>query len=183
MTNVEVWLLAVSLAMDCFTVSITGGIIIRRICWRTCLLMAFFFGLFQALMPLIGWVCIHTIVQYFESFEAWIPWIALGLLGFIGGKMLIDGLSHEEQATSSKFTLGVIIAQAAATSIDAFAVGVGFRAQDVEIISAALIIAVTPFFIAFAAVCIGKRFGDMLGKKAELLGGAILVAIGIKSVF
>ena len=175
----EIFLIGVGLSMDAAAISMSNAMVHGK--QRSRLLeMAFMFGFFQGLMPVLGFF----LCGIFSDVIARMGKILVMLiLGFIGGKMLIDGLSHEEQATSSKFTLGVIIAQAAATSIDAFAVGVGFRAQEVEIISAALIIAVTTFFIALAAVCIGKRFGDMLGKKAELLGGAILVAIGIKSVF
>lgn len=175
----EIFLIGVGLSMDAAAISMSNAMVHGKEKARL-FEMAAMFGIFQGLMPLLGFF----LCGIFSDVIARMGKILVMLiLGFIGGKMLIDGFSREEQITSSKFTHGVILAQAAATSIDAFAVGVGFRAESVEIFSASVIIAVTTFFIALAAVAIGKRFGDMLGKKAELLGGAILVAIGIKSVF
>ena len=175
----EIFLIGVGLSMDAAAISMSTAMAPGK--QRSRLFeMAFMFGFFQGLMPLLG----YGLCSVFSDVIARMGKLLVFLiLGFIGGKMLMDGFSHEEQTTASKFTRTVVIVQAAATSIDAFAVGVGFRAQEVEVFSAALIIAVTTFFIALAAVAIGKRFGDMLGKKAELLGGAILIAIAIKSVF
>ena len=94
MTTLEIWLLAISLAMDCFTVSITSGIIMRRICWRTFFIMAFFFGLFQAVMPLIGWFAASRFSHLIEDYD---HWIAFGLLAFLGGRMIKESFSNEDK--------------------------------------------------------------------------------------
>ena len=106
MNNLEIWLLAISLAMDCFTVSITSGIILRKICWRTCLTMAFFFCLFQALMPLAGWFFASRFNHLIESFD---HWIAFGLLAFLGFKMIKDGISGDEKCCFDPNRMKVIL--------------------------------------------------------------------------
>ena len=140
------------------------------------------FAFFQALMPMIGWICVHTIVEYFKSFESWIPWIALALLGFIGGKMLLEGLRPSEDAEEkTEVGLTALLVQGVATSIDALSVGFTIAEYGVlQALLSATIIGVITFAISFGAVFIGKKFGTKLGDKAVILGGFVLIAIGIK---
>jgi putative Mn2+ efflux pump MntP len=140
------------------------------------------FAFFQALMPMLGWICVHTIAQYFESFEKMIPYIALALLGFIGGKMLVEGLKNQEEACNIEaITLPLLLVQGVATSIDALSVG--FKISDytapLALLCAVLIAAVT-FVICLAGVIIGRKFGTKLAGKASVLGGVILIAIGLE---
>ena len=145
-------------------------------------LVAGVFGIFQGLMPLIGWICIHTICQYFKAFEAFIPWIALILLGVIGGKMFLEGIKNQESETEkSGLGFGALIVQGIATSIDALSVGCtiseyGFFMAFV----CALIIALVTFGICFSGLIIGKKFGTKIAGKASIFGGAILIFIGLE---
>ena len=116
MNTLEIWLLAISLAMDCFTVSITSGIIMRRICRRTFFVMAFFFGLFQAVMPLIGWFCASRFSHLIKDYD---HWIAFGLLAFLGGRMIKEGFSNDDKCCFDPTRLKVVLTLAVATSIDA----------------------------------------------------------------
>ena len=140
------------------------------------------FGFFQALMPMIGWVCVHTIVRYFKAFEKFIPWIALILLLYIGGKMLIDGIRNkEEEAEALKVGAGALIVQGLATSIDALSVG--FTISEYDFLMAlvcSLIIAGVTFIICMAGLMIGKKFGTKLSNKATIFGGIILIIIGLE---
>ena len=175
-------LLGLGLAMDAFSVSLANGLNesnmkINRMCF-----IAGIFAFFQALMPMIGWTCIHTVLQYFKEFEKFIPWIALGLLGFIGGKMLIEGIKNDEpdiQTTSVGIT--VLLVQGIATSIDALSVG--FTIAEYGLIMAlvcAAIIAVVTFFICMTGLAIGKKVGKKFSNKAAILGGTILILIGLE---
>ena len=138
------------------------------------------FAAFQAIMPLTGWVCVHTIVQYFRAFEQFIPWIALILLGYIGGKMLYDGITGgdgEEEDCGVGFK--ALMLQGVATSIDALSVG--FTIADYDFFSAllaALIIAAVTFFICMGGLVIGRTAGTRLAGRAGILGGVILLFIG-----
>ena len=116
MTNLEIWLLAISLAMDCFSVSITSGIILRRICWKTFITIGFFFGLFQAMMPFLGWLGAKSFHHYIEAYD---HWIAFGLLSFLGVRMIKEYFSDEESESFNPRKLKVILTLAVATSIDA----------------------------------------------------------------
>ena len=175
-------LLGVGLAMDAFSVSLANGLNEPKMKVRKIGTIAGIFGGFQALMPLIGWICIHTIAIYFEMFQKLIPWIALALLGYIGGKMLIEGIKNDgdEDDTCSIGLKGLLV-QGVATSIDALSVG--FTIADYNFMKAlicAIIIAVVTFFICVAGVFIGKKFGTKLANKASILGGVILIGIGIE---
>lgn len=175
-------LLGVGLAMDAFSVSLANGLHepsmkLRRMCG-----IALIFAVFQALMPMAGWVCIHTIVQYFRVFESLIPWIALILLCYIGGKMLLDGI-REQNSESEPVQVGLtaLLVQGVATSIDALSVG--FTIADyvlLEALLAALIIAVVTFAICMIGLKLGKTMGTRLAGKAGILGGAILIFIGLE---
>lgn len=175
-------LLGVGLAMDAFSVSLANGLNEPNMKKRKMCGVAGVFAAFQALMPMIGWVCVHTIVQYFSAFEKFIPWIALALLGFIGGKMLIEGIKGDgEEIEKPEVGFVSLMIQGIATSIDALSVG--FTISKYGFLMAlvcALIIAVVTFFICMAGLGIGKRFGTRLSGKATILGGVILIMIGIE---
>ena len=130
MTSFEIWLLAVGLAMDCFAVSIASGIVLRRVQWRAMLLMSLSFGIFQALMPLIGWTAASLFSHLIEEID---HWVAFGILGFLGVRMIREGLKSEEcRETFDPTRLFVVFTFAVATSIDALAVGVSFAFVGME---------------------------------------------------
>lgn len=175
-------LLGIGLAMDAFSVSLANGLNEPDMKAHKMTGIAGVFAGFQAAMPLIGWLCVHTIVQYFHSVEIFIPWIALILLGYIGGKMLYEGIKNkEEEASAVKLGLGALLIQGIATSIDALSVG--FTIADYNLIMAVvcvIIIAIVTFIICMAGLAIGKKFGTKLAGKAGILGGLILIGIGIE---
>ena len=175
-------LLGVGLAMDAFSVSLANGLNepcmkLRKLCF-----IAGIFALFQALMPLAGWVLVHSFVQHFKSFEKFIPWIALILLSFIGGKMLFEGVTNkDEDVCTPGVGFGALIIQGVATSIDALSVG--FTISDYNFAQAlisALIIAAVTYIICTIGLVIGKKAGTKLAGKAGILGGVILILIGIE---
>lgn len=177
-------LLGVGLAMDAFSVSLANGLNDTKMKKGKMSLMAGVFSVFQFAMPMIGWICVSTVAQYFSVFEKLIPWIALILLCYIGGKMLIEGIknkdSEEEEKKGAANLTGLLI-QGVATSIDALSVG--FTIADYnfhESLIACLIIGVVTFFICFAGLAIGKKAGTKLAGKAGIFGGAILIFIGIE---
>lgn len=176
-------LFGIGLAMDAFSVSMANGLNEPKMHKSKRFLIAGTFSFFQIIMPLIGWLCIHTIAERFEAFQKFIPWIALILLLYIGGEMLIEGIKNrnEEIETGRSLTFTKLIIQGIATSIDALSVGFTiaeypFRAAFVE----AMIIGVVTFGICLAGIQIGKIFGLKLKSKAAVLGGVILIAIGLE---
>lgn len=175
-------LLGVALAMDAFSLSLANGLQEPKMRRTRMCTIAGVFGGFQALMPLIGYFCIHTIVSLFTSLQKWIPWVALLLLCFIGGKMLLDGLrGGEAEETTQAVGFGALLLQGIATSIDALSVG--FTMADygwLQAIVCALIIALVTFVICIAGLLIGRKVGTVLAGKASILGGVILIAIGIE---
>lgn len=174
-------LLGVGLAMDAFSVSLANGLNEPRMGVRRMSLIAGVFAFFQFAMPMIGWICVHTIVQYFTFFEKLIPWIALLLLGYIGGGMLKEGLSGETDEVKAGVGVKVLLMQGVATSIDALSVG--FTIADYGFLMAfvcALLIAAVTFVICMAGLTLGKKFGTKLAGKASILGGVILIGIGIE---
>lgn len=175
-------LLGVGLAMDAFSVSLANGLNDPYMKKKKMCGIAGVFAVFQALMPMIGWICVHTIVQYFKEFEKFIPWIALILLAFIGGGMLKDGIKGgEEETGGAAVGFVALMVQGVATSIDALSVG--FTIAEYGFFMAlicAIIIAVVTYFICMAGLMIGKRFGTKLSNKATILGGVILILIGIE---
>lgn len=144
------------------------------------------FAFFQALMPMIGWVCVHTVAQAFTSFNKLIPWIALVLLSFIGGKMLVEGILQMRRGETCedreiKAGFGALVVQGIATSIDALSVGFDIASYDwLMALTSALIIAVVTFFICWGGVLIGKKFGTRLESRASIFGGVILILIGLE---
>ena len=173
-------LLGVGLAMDAFSVSMANGLHDPQMSRRRGVQIAGTFGIFQAVMPMTGWVCVHTIVELFSSFEKFIPWIALILLGYIGGKMLIEGIKGEETEEAAELSAGALFMQGVATSIDALAVGVTFAFLETPILSAVSLIGVTTFCISVAGVAVGCWFGARYKQRAEITGGVILVLLGCK---
>lgn len=175
-------LLGAGLAMDAFSVSMVNGL--SNSCMRRhkMVLIAGTFAFFQAIMPLTGWICVQTIVTLFESFEKCIPFIALALLGYIGGKMLYEGIKNEESSCEgNKLGFFTLMMQGVATSIDALSVG--FTIADYDWLHAticALIIALVTYILCMIGVMVGKKFGSGLSGKANILGGIILIAIGIE---
>lgn len=206
MTILEIWLLAVALAMDCFAVSITGGFALSKIpvsahsgtsstssthsslvqAWKKIpmkpiVMMAVLFGFFQAAMPLIGWIGTKYFSSYIERFD---HWIAFGLLAFIGGKMFIEGMKGGEEAHFDPTSLKVVIVLAVATSIDALAVGISFTCVGwtafSDILMPILIIGLVSFLFSVAGNMIGIFLGRKFHFPIEQIGGIILVFIGVK---
>lgn len=168
--------------MDAFSVSLADGLNESRMKPRRMCAIAGTFAFFQAAMPIIGWICIHTIVEKFKAFEKFIPWIALTLLGYIGSKMLFEGLRKggEEQVVS-ELTFGALMMQGVATSIDALSVG--FTIADynwIKALLAALLISAVTFIICIIGLIIGRCCGTKFSDKAGILGGVILIIIGIE---
>ena len=176
-------LLGVGLAMDAFSVSLANGLNEPCMSRKKACGVAGVFGIFQGMMPFIGWVCVSTVAKYFSFFERLIPWIALALLLFIGGKMIYESLTCKEEdgCCCRSLTLGTLLVQGIATSIDALSVGFTIADYDwlLALISS-LIISATTFLICLLGIEIGKRAGTHLAGKAGMLGGIILVIIGIE---
>lgn len=184
MTAIETWLLAVGLAMDCFAISIASGILLKRTFWRPMLTMAFFFGFFQALMPLIGWACASMFSHLIEDVD---HWLAFAILTFLGGRMVLESFKEENCRQDFDPTrLKVVLMLAVATSIDALAVGVSFAFLGMKSIAIILSPVGIIGFVSFALSWIGLMFGIRFGcgfarrLKAERWGGIILILIGLK---
>lgn len=175
-------LLGVGLAMDAFSVSLANGLHEPDMKNRKMCGIAGVFALFQAAMPMIGWICVHSLLRYFIAFSKFIPWIALILLLFIGGKMLADGIRKECTETETpKVGIAALLLQGIATSIDALSVG--FTIAEYGFLKAfvcALIISGVTFVICMAGLDIGKKFGTKYANKATVLGGTILILIGVE---
>ena len=168
--------------MDAFSVSLANGLNEPKMSRRKAGIIAFVFAFFQALMPLIGWVCVHTFVEHFRAFERYIPLIALVLLCYIGASMLISAITHKnDDDEKPKVGFIALMVQGIATSIDALSVGFTIANYNaIMALTAALIIAAITFIICYAGVLLGKKFGTKFSNKAEILGGAILIFIGIE---
>jgi len=185
MTLLEIWLLAIGLAMDCFTVSIASGIILKQIQWRPMLMMAFFFGVFQAAMPLAGWGCTNVLSGLVESFD---HWIAFSLLAFLGGKMIWESFKSEEECHHfNPVCLKVVLALAVATSIDALAVGISFACLGMSSIHSILSLVLLIGWVSFVFSIFGLLIGVFCGKRfhwpVERWGGMILIVIGCRILY
>lgn len=175
-------LMGVGLSMDAFAVSICKGLSMRKVNKKQCFVIGLFFGGFQALMPFIGWVLGSQFEQYITSIDHWIAFI---LLGFIGGKMVVEAIREKDEAVEvgkmdPPLDLKEMFILAIATSIDALAVGITFAFLQVPIVEAISIIGITTFVISVIGVYVGNFFGNRYKKKAELAGGIILILIGLK---
>ena len=189
-------MLGVGLAMDAFSVSIVNGLNEPNMRRKKSIAIAGTFAFFQFIMPLIGWTCVHTIAEIFKEFQKCIPWIALILLVYIGGKMLIEGIKdmfvvtdcskHEEkheEKLEETVCLGrmALFVQGIATSIDALSVGFTISGYGfLEALFSSIVIAVVTFFICIFGLISGKKFGEKLSDKATIVGGLILIFIGLK---
>ncbi len=182
-------LLGIGLAMDAFSISLANGLNEVSMSKSKVCKVAGTYAFFQAVMPMAGWICVHTIVEYFTHFQKFIPWIALFLLLYIGGKMIFESLKAKKQKTESSsesynekcLTFRVLMIQGLATSIDALSVG--FTISDytwIFALVASLIIAFVTFVICVAGLFIGKRFGTKFADKTQIVGGLILIGIGIE---
>ena len=181
MTFTEILLIGIGLSMDAFAVAVSKGLSMQKINYKAGLIIALFFGVFQAGMPLIGYFAAIRFEKYIVAAD---HWVAFGLLLFIGGKAIVEAIkeirSGEKKEENFKLRYGELVVLAFATSVDALAVGISFAFLSVQIWKSVSIIGVTTFLISFAGVCIGNRFGAKLKAKAEIAGGVILILIGLK---
>lgn len=182
MEILELLLIGVSLSMDAFAVSLCQGLSMPRLNWRHSAVIALFFGGFQALMPVIGWLLGSQFAGYIQSFDHWVAFV---LLLLIGGNMVREAFSPEEEeedgcSAGERLDLKRLFLMAVATSIDALAIGVTFAFLEVQILEAASVIGVTTFVISLAGVAIGNYFGTRYQKRAEITGGVILILLGTK---
>ena len=178
---VELALIGVRLSMDAFAVSICKGLGMKRLRMDQALLIALFFGGFQALMPLLGWFLGSGFQSFIEPVD---HWIAFALLAFIGAKMLWDAFHDDEEedaaAENARLDLKELVMLAIATSIDALAVGISFAFLQVDIVPAVALIGIITFALSFVGVAVGHAFGSRFEKPATIIGGIVLIAIGLK---
>lgn len=195
MDILSIILIAIGLSMDAFAVSVTNGIIIKDLKFKHALKVGLYFGVFQALMPLAGWLAGSQFKEYIVNIDHWIAFI---LLAFIGGKMIHEAyanscevsssgdgaceivITSQAEAVEDPLRMGRLIVLAVATSIDALAVGISFAFLDVSILWTSSVIGMITFVICVAGVYIGKKFGCLFQKGAEIIGGVILILIGFK---
>ncbi len=177
MSYLELFVIAVGLSMDAFAVSICKGLSVRRLKPRHNLICGLYFGGFQALMPVIGWLLGRQFESLIKSID---HWIAFALLVLIGANMIREAVKNEEENLNDSFSPKTMLPLAVATSIDALAVGVTFAFLDVSIVPAVSMIGATTFILSAVGVKIGNVFGTKYKSKAELVGGIVLIAMGVK---
>lgn len=183
MTHIEVWLMALALAMDCFAVSIASGIFFKKVVWRPMLAMAFLFGFFQALNPFLGWWATDMCRELIESVD---HWLAFGILGFMGVRMIAESFKEEEKKRFNPRRYKVIFTLAIATSIDALAVGISFSCMGYEtavsLCYPLAVIFLVSFILTIVGLGLGLKFGNGFAKRlrAEMWGGIILLLIGTR---
>ena len=180
MSITEFLLLSLGLAMDAFSVSVCKGLSMKKIDYKGTVITALFFGVFQAIMPLIGYLLGSRFENFISTYSHWIAFI---LLGFIGGKMIYEVISGDEESeTLSEYRLDIkeLFILAIATSIDALAVGVIFASQKTNLLLSVGVIGAVTFITCLIGVAVGNRFGSKYEKKAEFSGGVVLVLIGAK---
>ena len=179
---IVLFLMGVGLSMDAFAVSVCKGLAMRKVNKKQAIVIGLFFGGFQALMPLLGWTLGIQFEQYITSIDHWIAFI---LLGFIGGKMIVEAVKPDDESVEVKemdppLNIKEMFVLAIATSIDALAVGITFAFLDYPIVESIIIIGISTFVISIIGVYIGNFFGSKYKQKAELAGGIILVLLGVK---
>lgn len=173
-------LLGIGLAMDAFSVSVANGLNEPKMKQSKMFAISICFGVFQFAMPMIGWVCVHYLLKEFESFQKYVPWIALLLLLYIGAKMIVDAIKNDEEEKPAVGFIGLIV-QGIATSIDALSVGFTIAKYDLKMaLIESIIIGVTTALISYVGIIIGKKFGNKYSKSASIIGGVILIAIGVE---
>lgn len=177
METFEIVFIGIGLAMDAFAVSVCKGLSMKKINWKSTLIIALYFGIFQAVMPVFGYFLGSTFSGFVEKVDHWIVFI---LLAIIGGNMIKDSTDDELEKRNDKVDFKTMILLAIATSIDALAVGVTFAFFEVNLLLAIIIIGIITFVLSFMGVLIGNKFGDKFQNKAELTGGIILIIIGLK---
>lgn len=174
---VEIIVISVGLAMDAFAVSICKGLSMKKIHWKNVIIISLYFGVFQAIMPIIGYLLGSAFSDFVKSIDHWIAFI---LLSIIGGNMIKDSTDDEVEKRNDNVDFKTMIVLAIATSIDALAIGVTFAFFKINILSAISIIGIITFILSFIGVVIGNKFGDKFQNKAEFTGGIILIIIGLK---
>lgn len=172
-----IFLIALSLAMDAFAVSISNGVSVRGFGRKDAVRQGLYFGVFQFLMPAVGWFLGSSIKEYIAAVDHWIAFL---LLAAIGANMIRESIQGGDEPKESRLTAKVLTLQAVATSIDALAVGISFALLDVNILSAGLVIGIVAFVLSFLGGILGKGLGSFLQAKASFAGGAVLILIGIK---
>ena len=177
MSVLTIVLTSFGLAMDAFAVSVGGGICLKKANFKDAFLISLFFGGFQFLMPILGWLAGLSFRELIERFDYWVAFI---LLAFIGLKMIYESFDDDDEEGTNFRSLSVLFTLAIATSIDALAVGLGFSMIEIPIFSSALIIGVITFILCFLGVFLGDKFGHVFEKKAEFVGGLVLIFIGVK---
>lgn len=177
MELMEIFFVGIGLAMDAFAVSICKGLSMKKIKWKSAIIIALYFGLFQALMPVIGYFLGSTFSSLVQKVDHWIAFI---LLAIIGGNMIKESRDDEAEKRNDKVDFRTMIILAVATSIDALAVGVTFSFFEVNLLLAITIIGTLTFILSVIGVILGNKFGDKFQNKAELAGGSILIIIGLK---
>lgn len=170
-------ILAIGLCMDSFAVSLSSGVLMRSFTWQRIGKFSLFMALFQGAMPVIGWLLGLGFRNYIDTYD---HWIALGLLVFLGGRMIYEGLQHKEECSFDPCATRTVICLALATSIDALAVGISLSFLRVDMLLSATVIALTTLLFSVGGLFIGHYIGSRLQKYAEIVGGVILIAIGIK---
>ena len=173
----EIIVIGIGLAMDAFAVSICKGLSMKKIDWKKALIIALYFGAFQALMPVVGYFLGSTFSSFVQSVDHWIAFI---LLAIIGGNMIKDSTDDEVEKRNDKVDVKTMIMLAIATSIDALAVGVTFAFFKVNLLFSISVIGIITFVLSFFGVIIGNKFGDKFQNRAELAGGIVLITIGLK---
>ena len=181
MDIVSLLAIAIALAMDAFTVAIVAGVMLSPMTGRHVFRLAFHFGLFQALMPVLGWACGVAVHRYIAHID---HWVAFGLLAFVGGKMILDSMRSEEKmpATGDPTSGWRLVVLSIATSIDALAVGLSLAMVGSAIVVPAVVIGIVAAGFTTAGMLLGRRIGMRWGKRVEVVGGLILIAIGLKIV-
>lgn len=178
MNTITILLTSFGLAMDCFAVSICSGLKIKKIHWQDALLIAVFFGGFQMLMPIIGWLLGLTFRDFLGNFE---DWIAFLVLGFIGARMVYEAMGNEaDDIKGDPRNISIVVGLAIATSIDALGVGLTFSLLETGIINLLIMIGIITFILSFVGVVVGARFGHLFEQQAEIIGGVILIGLGLK---
>lgn len=180
MEYLSVFLVALGLAADCFAVALSGSAAMISLSFRQIMRTALAFGAFQGLMPVLGWLLGRTIVGFVEGYD---HWLAFALLAFIGGRMIWKSLRSGNEPRGNDITRGMmLLILSVATSIDALAVGLTFAIEKIDIVLAALTIGIVAFVATVVGLLLGRRAGSIVGRRAEVIGGLVLIAIGLKIV-